>query len=424
MLSIILPLYNQWPLTRQCLEALAGTLAGDDDTEIIAVDNASSDETPQACPVLGDALFGGRFRCLRQEENRNFSGANNIGAAAARGEWLFLLNNDTIPLPGWKEPLMRAAAGESGIGAAGSLLLHPEDSRGIRRVQHLGVALSCGNQATHLYELFPEGHPLASRRRSLQVITGAAMLVSRETYLKLGGLDEDFRNGFEDIEFCARLCAAGFRQTVAPESRIIHLVGRSEGRRAHEDRNAVLCREKSRGMLRMDEAALWRGDGLVPRLSPWLTLEAALPPEREAELLRSVRDGDDALRAAVLAEPLWISGALLLARRLEEKGRFQDAADTLILAARLRGTPETLVPLACFLGRIGAGSELADVRGELRAFILTPEERVRRLTALRDELREADAEPAAQAGALLADVPAFFRGPGADLERAVSEAMP
>lgn len=422
MLSIILPLYNQWPLTRQCLEALAGTLAGDDETEIVAVDNASSDDTPHACPALGDALFGGRFQYLRQEENRNFSGANNIGAAAARGEWLFLLNNDTIPLPGWRDPLMRVMADESGIGAAGSFLLHPEDSCGIRRVQHLGVALSCGNQATHLYELFPEGHPLASRRRSLQVITGAAMLVSRELYMKLGGLDEDFRNGFEDIEFCARLCAAGFHQTVVPESRIIHLVGRSEGRRAHEEQNGALCRKKCGGRLRMDEAALWRGDGLVPTLSPWLTLEAALPPEREAKLLRSSREGDDALRAAVLAEPFWLSGALLLARRLEEKGRFQEAVDTLIFAARLRSTPDILIPLLRFLRR--ANVEFEPVLEGLRDAVLAPEERIRRLTVLRDELREADAELAAQAEALLADVPGFFCGPGAELEREISEAMP
>lgn len=424
MLSIILPLYNQWPLTRQCLEALAGTLAGDDDTEIIAVDNASSDDTPLACPALGDALFGGRFLYRRQEVNRSFSGANNIGAAAASGEHLFLLNNDTIPLPGWKEPLLRAMAGDTGIGAVGSLLLFPEDELGTRRVQHAGIALSCGLEAGHLYEGFPEDHPLAARRRSLQAITGAAMLIRRDLYQRLGGLDEEFINGFEDIEFCARLCAAGFRQTTEPESRIIHLVGQSEGRKAHDAENGRLCRKKCDGMLVADMPRLWREDGFRPVLSPWLTVDAVPSPERGAELLRTAGCGDDALVKAVQMEPYWIDGALLLARRLEDRGMPREAMRILISAVRFRPTPETLMPLGRFLRRVGAGDACGALLDDLRAFHRTPEERIRRLTILRDGLRMTDAELADQAEALLADVPGFFCGPGAELEREILEAMP
>jgi GT2 family glycosyltransferase len=65
--SIIIPAYNQWKLTRACLEALAGTLVGKA-VEVIVVDNASSDETPAGCPVLGETCFGTAFKHHQRQD--------------------------------------------------------------------------------------------------------------------------------------------------------------------------------------------------------------------------------------------------------------------------------------------------------------------------------------------------------------------
>ena len=421
MISVLIPVYNNWELTRACLEALAASGTGEE-TEVLVVDNASSDATPQACPALGRSLFGERFRYLPQAANRNFSGANNIAAAAARGDWLFLLNNDTLPQPGWAAPLLRAFDEDSRLGAAGPLLLYPPDKNGLHRVQHLGVVLSPGCRVSHLYEYLPEQHPVVARPRRLQIITAAALLIPRQRYLALGGLDEGFINGFEDVEFCARLCREGLHQRVIPEARIIHLAGQSEGRKDSEQANSARCFALCRQLLHMDEPAHWRDDGYQPELSPWLTYAPGLSPAARLRLLRQSGGKPAALAAAVQAEPLWQEGLLLLARQQEAQGLFRDALDTLTLATRLHASPETLLPLLNFAERAAPEDtqSLALLREELTSYLLTPEEREKRLGDMHAELLAAgETELAAQAEALRREAAAFFAGPQQRLAQAL-----
>lgn len=427
MISVLIPVYNNWELTRSCLEALAASDPGDD-TEVLVVDNASTDATPQACPALGRSLFGERFRYLPQPVNRNYAGANNIAAAQARGDWLLLLNNDTLPQPGWAAPLLRAFDEDPRLGAAGPLLLYPPDKDGLHRVQHLGVVLSQGSRVSHLYEYLPERHPVVSRPRRLQIITGAALLIPRQRYLTLGGLDEGFINGFEDVEFCARLCREDLHQRVIPEARIIHLAGRSEGRRDSEAANSARCFRQCRHLLRMDEPARWRDDGYQPELSPWLTLAPGLPPTVRLRLLRQAREGLAALTEAVRGEPLWQEGLLLLARQQEAQGRPGDALETLTLAARLHSSPETLLPLLAFVLRMAPedARTIALLREELAGYLITPEAREARLRALQAEWLDAG-EPAlaARTEALRQDAAAFFAGPHMRLAQALqTDGMP
>lgn len=418
MISVLIPVYNNWELTRACLEALAASREGQD-LEVIVVDNASSDATPRACPTLGRSLFGERFRLLPQTENKNFAGACNIAAAAARGDWLFLLNNDTLPQPGWASPLLRAFDEDPRLGAAGPLLLYPPDRDGLHRVQHLGVVLSPGSRVSHLYEYLPAHHPVVTRPRRLQIITAAALLIPRQRYLALGGLDEGFINGFEDVEFCARLCREGLHQRVIPEARIIHLAGQSEGRRDWEEANSARCFALCRHLLHMDEPAHWRADGYQPELSPWLTVAPGLPPTAR---LRLLRQAGAALAEAVQQEPLWQEGLLLLARQQEAQGRFRDALDTLTLATRLHASPETLLPLLAFAGRVAPEDTrtLSPLREELMDYLLTPDVREKRLQDMMAELLTAgETELAAQAEALQRDADAFFAGPHQRLAQAL-----
>lgn len=410
MISVLIPVYNNWDLTRACLEALAASTAGEE-TEVLVVDNASTDATPQACPALGRRLFGERFRYLPQPVNRNFAGANNIAAAEARGDWLFLLNNDTLPRPGWAAPLLRAFDEDPQLGAAGPLLLYPPDSRGLHRVQHLGVVLSLRHRVSHLYEYLPEHHPVVTRPRRLQIITGAAMLIPRRRYLALGGLDEGFVNGFEDVEFCARLCREGLHQRVIPEARIIHLAGQSEGRRDKEKDNSSRCFTLCGHLLQLDEMRQWRADGYQPEVSPWMTLEPGLTPASRVRLLQQARKGPAALAEAAQSEPLWLEGQLMLARHQEAQRQNSDAMYTLTMAAHFYSTPDAILPLLDFVGRVAAdekrGMEL--LREELRDYVVTPELREAALRELHAELLAAgEPELARQVEALQQDAPNFF----------------
>lgn len=384
MLSVVIPVYNNWSLTAACLASLATTTHGMV-LEVLVVDNASSDATVDECTTLGARLFPGHFTYLRNEENKNFAGAVNEGVRHAHGDLLFLLNNDTILQKDWLPPLLKTLQTDDSLGAVGPLLLYPV-TENCHLVQHAGVSISLGRQVSHLYEYLPYPHALLRKQRFFQVITAAAFLIPRQRYHAMGGFDEGFINGFEDVEFCHRLCRAGYRQTVVPESVVLHYGGQSTGRNAHEAANSARCAQLCPA-LAFDEASLYRADGYEPMLSTWLKLEPHVPPSREKALLAAASKGTlHDLEAAVRHEPYWIQGTLLLARRQELQGNLRDAFATLAQACRLRATPETLVPFAQFLRRHGQKQALDAVQAAMAAGKEDATSRRDSLHAFRSEL--------------------------------------
>lgn len=100
--SVIIPVFNNWELTRQCLSSLAENSPAD--LEVIVVDNGSTDETATGLEPLGQTLFEKHFRRIRFEENRNFAPACNAGAQAAHSEFLFSSTMSTIIRPAGCRP--------------------------------------------------------------------------------------------------------------------------------------------------------------------------------------------------------------------------------------------------------------------------------------------------------------------------------
>jgi len=224
--SIVIPVFNRAEFTARCLAALAETVdAGR--VEVIVVDNASSDAT---AAVLGAAPLP--VRVLRNDENLGFARACNQGARAARGGLLVFLNNDTEPEPGWLEALERAAA-EPGVGIVGARLLYP----GTRRVQHAGLALTEQGVPDHLWRSLPEDDPRVVEPRDVDMVTGACLAVARERFLALGGFDEAYVNGVEDVDLCLAARAAGLRVRYESRAVVLHHEGASEGRFAHAGQN-------------------------------------------------------------------------------------------------------------------------------------------------------------------------------------------
>src|SRR5207249_2442635 len=127
--SIVIPVYGQAALTQQCLDVLLAENYASVDAEIIVVDDCSPDDTPQMLEQ-----YGGRITYLRHETNTGFSTACNDGAAAATGDVLVFLNNDTLPQPGWLDALAGYAHSHPHVDVVGAKLLFPDDT-----VQHAGV---------------------------------------------------------------------------------------------------------------------------------------------------------------------------------------------------------------------------------------------------------------------------------------------
>jgi len=220
--SIVIPVSNRAEFTARCLQALARTVDLTD-TEVIVVDNGSTDDTPSLLerPPLP-------VRVVRNEANLGFARACNQGAGAARGTLLVFLNNDTEPEPGWLEAL-RAAAADPGVGIVGARLLYP----GTRRIQHAGLALTPDGIPDHVWRNVPEDDPRVTEPRDLDMVTGACLAVRREVFAALGGFDEQYVNGVEDVDLCLAARAAGLRVRYEPRAVVLHHEGVSEGRFDH-----------------------------------------------------------------------------------------------------------------------------------------------------------------------------------------------
>ncbi|GAB7080233.1 glycosyltransferase family 2 protein [Megalodesulfovibrio paquesii] len=341
-LSVVIPVYNNWACTRACLTSLAAQVPGNW-YEVLVVDDGSTDQTPAELPALGPALFGPRFRLLTQPQNRGFAAAVNRGAQAAQGDWLFLLNNDTVFVEDCLSPCRAALEADPALLGVGPTLLYPFDTAaGEARLQHLGVAVAHSIKCVHPYHLYPAGHVVASRSRKLQGITAAAAGLSRQRFLELGGLHEGYVNGMEDVDFCARAVGhAGGYFTVLPNARLIHAEHQSPGRFARERENSRLLRERCGGLLRPDLHLLAAADGYRLGFTPWLDPVLFPGPER----LRQVNEAwkadphPERVEELLTLEPAWEKGYGILAGWLERRGDTSAGHATKAAQAAQAGQP-------------------------------------------------------------------------------------
>ena len=305
--SIIIPVFNRMELTRQCLTHLARVTRGVR-YEVIVVDNGSRDGTDALL-----ASLGGSVRVIRNRENEGFAKACNQGARAATGRHLVFLNNDTIPLAGWLEAMVDEVRTHPRVGVVGSKLLYPNGT-----IQHAGVVFGRARaKAYHLYADLPGSAPVANRRRELQAVTGACMLVRRELFEAVRGFDEGYRNGTEDIDLCLRIRDRGVAIIYQPKSVLYHLESQTPGRRDHvaDNLRRFLIRWGDRWLV--DEDAVYVPDGYVirevrldgcraVRLALLEEAEEKAPWERLAEMERQGQAGNLAAVQAMLARPeLW-----------------------------------------------------------------------------------------------------------------------
>jgi GT2 family glycosyltransferase/glycosyltransferase involved in cell wall biosynthesis len=216
--SIVIPVHGQLEATLRCLRALAAS--GDAAAfELIVVDDASPDDTPR---VLAD-LEGLRF--LRLPSNQGFIAACNAGAELARGEFVVLLNNDTLPQPGWLDALLATFDAHPDTGVAGAMLLYPDG-----RLQEAGGIVHADGEAANYGRGEDPDDPRFGFVREADYVSGAALAIPRALWHRLGGLDAHFAPAYyEDTDLGMRVRGAGLRVRYQPEARVVHLEGASAG---------------------------------------------------------------------------------------------------------------------------------------------------------------------------------------------------
>jgi len=218
--SIIIPVFNKVEFTFQCLRSLLREIDFDD-TEVIVVNNASTDATTRLL-----AHFRGLVTVINNEENRGFVDACNQGAKLARGEYLVFLNNDTVVLPGWLKHLRETVESDPTVGAVGSMFLY-EDGR----VQEAGAGVWRNGAAFH----YGWGGSPDDRRynfaREVDYCSGASLLVRRELFERLDGFDPRYAPAYyEDVDICFGVRSLGYKVVYQPMSRVVHHEGATAGR--------------------------------------------------------------------------------------------------------------------------------------------------------------------------------------------------
>ncbi len=349
-LSIIIPVFNQWSLTEQCLHSLRKYTPGDS-FEVIVVDNGSTDETPIRCPELGRALFGACFKHIRLEYNINFGPGCNLGATRAKGTLLFFLNNDTLLTTGWLPPLVKAFASEGQLGAAGPVLLYPDSNR----VQHLGLVFTPTNNVSHLFHFFPGDHSVVGRERILQAITGAALMTSRDIFERAGRFWEEYRNGYEDLDLCSRIRALGFTLRCIPQSQIYHLASKTPGRFNAEDHNSLILARRCCHSFQPDLHRFASEEGYQLRLTHLLSPNLVYV----CKDLESKPFDLDRTWATVLAEPLWEAGYELLFSHFVDQNMWTNALELLKIQQCFFSSEKVVVGMALTAKRLGDWNLLA-----------------------------------------------------------------
>jgi O-antigen biosynthesis protein len=213
--SAIILVHNNVEMTRRCLESLANALDCVDH-ELILLDNGSTENISS----LKDC--GRLFRSmliLRSDENLSFSSGNNRCATNATGNLLLFLNNDVFLDPGSIDAMIPHFLEEPSAGIVGGMLLFP----GRVTVQHAGMRQMLWGFPSNFGVGAQTDDPRVRQANELFALTGALQCVRKKAFQKVGGFDERYVWGYEDVDLCLKIRSAGFRVIYEPRVSGVHV---------------------------------------------------------------------------------------------------------------------------------------------------------------------------------------------------------
>ena len=227
LISIVIPNMDHVSDLQKCVESIR-----DESTynnwEIVIVENNSREL--KTFGYYRELEHDKRIRVVTYEAGKefNYPAINNFGAAAAKGEYLLLLNNDIeIITPDWLEQMLMFAQRKD-VGAVGAMLYYPDDT-----VQHAGVIVGVGGVAGHAHKYTPRGSQGYVSRLTIaqnySAVTAACMMMRKDVWEQVGGLDVNYAVAFNDVDLCMRIRKAGYLIVWTPYAEMYHYESRSRG---------------------------------------------------------------------------------------------------------------------------------------------------------------------------------------------------
>jgi GT2 family glycosyltransferase/2-polyprenyl-3-methyl-5-hydroxy-6-metoxy-1,4-benzoquinol methylase len=281
LISVIIPFHDGAAFLRRCVESLQRS--GYQNWEAILVDNRSWQ--PETRAVLSRLRQDQRCRVLQFSEDFNWAAVNNFASRHALGEHLLFMNVDVEGRsPGWLTAMLEHSQ-RAEVGAVGARLVYPDG-----RVQHAGVVMGLGGGvAWHAFCFCPGDQPgyfgQSKLVRNYSALTGACMMVRRETFDALGGFDESLPVAYNDIDFCLRLRAFGYQLVYTPFAELVHEESAVRGQASREPMETAAMFERWESVIRRDpyfnpnldprrsEHALSAG---VEEVDPWESLVSSV----------------------------------------------------------------------------------------------------------------------------------------------------
>lgn len=262
--TIIIPTRNRVNLLRTCVESIL-TRTSYKNYSIIIVDNQSTEA--DALSYLDSVGRHNRVRIIKDDREFNYSAINNRAAQMSSGDVLILLNNDIEVISEHWLTEMVANAIRPEVGAVGAMLYYPNDT-----IQHAGVVIGVHGVAAHAYSGKPKGWAGQMNRGGLaqnySAVTAACLAVRRELFLEVGGLSEELRVAFNDVDFCLKLRERGYWNVWLPWVELYH---HESATRGYED-----TREKK---ARFELEVRW----MMGRWPEWLANDPAYNPNLSIE---------------------------------------------------------------------------------------------------------------------------------------------
>lgn len=216
--SVVIPVYNQFEYTYNCLKSIIRN-SGDIPYEVIIADDCSTDVTREIQGIVRN------IRLATTEKNVRFLLNCNNAARQAKGKYILFLNNDTQVQENWLEPLVSLMERSADIGMVGSKLIYPDgflqEAGGI--VWKDASAWNYGNRRN-------TEDPEFNYVKEADYISGAAIMIRRSLWEEIGGFDERFAPAYyEDTDLAFEVRRRGYKVLYQPLSRVVHFEGISNG---------------------------------------------------------------------------------------------------------------------------------------------------------------------------------------------------
>ncbi len=220
LVSIIIPVFNKLEFTHRCLKSILLNTRYLN-YEIVFVDNGSTDETRPYLQKLKHA----HIKTVFNSQNLGYVGGCNAGAARAQGDYLLFLNNDTEVQPNWLTNMVALAQTHADAGVVGAKLVYPDG-----KLQEAGGIIFSDGNGWNYGRGFNPNDPRFNFVRKVDYVSGAALMIRRDLWEKIGGFDERYAPAYyEDTDLCFSARLEGFQVYYQPASVVIHHEGQTAG---------------------------------------------------------------------------------------------------------------------------------------------------------------------------------------------------